>query len=225
MKKIDATPLVEQVYAILQQEIVRRNLKPNEKLDINKLAHQMNVSRTPVMEALAQLEKDGLVIRRNRVGTFVTPLNREVLIASFEAREMVEQYATAAAIQNWVPADITRLRDKLEASEALLQDVDEADFDYISYTTYDHDFHVGLVQLAGNPRIETFYRSLNSHMQIARVFVWQALTRAQEGLAEHREILDAFAAKDIDTARKQQQEHLERSRDAVLKIIDELGFL
>lgn len=225
MKKVESTLLTAQVYKILWQEIVRRNLKPNEKLDINKLAEEMSVSRTPVMEALARLEKDGLVQRRNRVGTFVTPFYKDAFIASFQARDMVEQYVTPLSIENLMPTHIKPLEKTLAASAKLLINVDDENFDYASYTQYDQDFHLTLVKLSGNSQVIEFYRSLNSHMQIARAYSRRALSRAAEGLEEHRQILQAFMNKDVEQARSLQRLHLERSREGVLKIIDEHGFL
>lgn len=57
MKRSDTALLVSQVYDILWQEIVQRNLKPNEKLDINQLAKEMGASRTPVMDTLTRLHR------------------------------------------------------------------------------------------------------------------------------------------------------------------------
>ncbi len=225
MKKIESTLLVEQVYKILWQEIVRRNLKPNQKLDINSLADQMAVSRTPIMDALARLEKDGLVLRRNRVGTFVTPLNRDTFIASFQARDMVEQYMTPVSMENITPSHVKSLNEVLTHQSDLLTGVNDENFDYAAYTRHDQDFHMTLVELCDNPRIIDFYRSLNSHMLIARAYSSHALDRATEGLVEHRQILHAFADKSVAEAQRVQRLHLERSREGVLNIIDEHGFL
>ena len=226
MKRPDTTLLVSQVYDILWQEIVQRNLKPNEKLDINQLAKEMGVSRTPIMDALARLENDGLVSRRNRVGTFVIPLNKFTFLNSFSSRDMVEQYVTPIVITQLERKDIKALRGILDLLDSLTEGVDdETTFDYGAYTRYDHDFHLMLVKLCKNTQIIDFYRSLNSHMQIARAYSKFALQRAKEGLEEHRNILDAFVAGDVEQARLRQRVHLERSRDGVLKILDEHDFL
>ena len=225
MKKVQTSLLARQVYDILLEEIVRRELKPNQKLDVNQLADQLSVSRTPVMDALARLETDGLVLRRNRVGTFVTPLDKSVFIASFQARDMVEQYVTPLSIANLQSDDIINLRNLLASFTGLLIGVNDDTFDYTSYTRYDYDFHLTLIKLCGNRQIIEFYHSLNSHMQIARAYSRRALHRAQEGSEEHHQILQAFADKDVNRAQLLQHTHLERSREGVLKIIEEHGFL
>ena len=225
MKKVDTTSLVDQVYAILWQEIVQRNLKPKEKIDINLLAEKLEVSRTPVIDALIRLEMDGLVTRRNRVGTFVTPVNRSSFLASFQSREMIEQYITPIAINNIQSSDIEELQQLLDALTSLIDESSDESFDYASYTRYDNDFHIKLIKLGNNIQILEFYRSLNSHMQIARAYSHHALQRATEGLQEHRDILVAFVNGDVEQACYLQHVHLERSRAGVLKIIDEYGFL
>jgi len=225
MKRPETSSLVTQIYNILWFEIVQRNLKPNEKLDINQLAQEMGVSRTPVMDALAKLENDGLVLRRNRVGTFVTPLSKSAFIDSFMSRDMVEQYITPIVINNLKPEDIKELHSLLDNLDKLITNSNDNLFDYGTYTRYDYDFHLKLVELSNNSQVIEFYRSLNSHMQIARGYSKHALQRATEGLEEHRQILQAFIDGDVEQARLRQHSHLTRSRDGVLKILDEHDFL
>jgi len=225
MKPIKSELLLNQVYRALWEEIVKRNLKPNEKLDINLLAETLEVSRTPIMDALVQLEQEGLVIRRNRVGTFVTALTAEHFEHSFNARDMVEQFVTPTAIANITPEDEKSLRSTITEFDRLTRETDEESFDYASYTRIDHDFHLALINLCENPKIIDFYRSLNSHMQIARAYSRNALSRAAEGTMEHEQILEAFLARDVPLARQLQHEHLERSQAGVMQIVNKLGFL
>jgi len=74
-------------------------------------------------------------------------------------------------------------------------------------------------------QIINFYQSLNAHMQIARAYSRSALERAQASSEEHRNILNAFIAGDVEQARLHQRSHLEHSRDDVLKILDDHDFL
>ncbi len=225
MKRPNTNLLTEQIYDILWVEIVQRNLKPNEKLDINQLAQQMGVSRTPIMDALARLENDGLVLRRNRVGTFVTPFSKAAFLNSFMSRDMVEQYITPIIITNLTSQDIEELESLLENFDDLITNANDDSFDYGTYTRYDYDFHSKLVQLCRNDQIIEFYRSLNSHMQIARAYSKHALKRATEGLEEHHQILQALVQGEVEKARLLQHTHLTRSRDGILTILDEHDFL
>ena len=226
MKRIKSASLADQVYEILRQEIIGRKLKPNSKLDINALASEIGVSRTPVVDALTRLESEGLIIRRNRVGTFVAPLDHTLYEETFEARHMIEQYVTPLSIDRLTDEAIAELEGILQSTDEILKSArDDDSFDYDRYTSHDQDFHVKLVEACGNQHIIDFYRSLNAHMQIARVYAQRALVRATEGHAEHLQILTAFKTRDIKAARTAQADHLQRSRDGILALLEEHGIL
>ena len=116
-------------------------------------------------------------------------------------------------------ADIERLRVLLAQARSLLAATEET-FQYHQFIVYDQQFHTDLVQLCKNAHISQFYASLDSHMQIARVYSLKALERSKEGQEEHEAILSAFSARDVEQARLQQKMHLERSRVGVLALLE-----
>jgi DNA-binding GntR family transcriptional regulator len=223
MDNVQYFSLSDQVYTILKRSIVERRLGPNTKLDINGMGQQMGVSRMPILDALTRLEAEGLVTRKNRVGTYVTPIDRHMFEEMFETRDMIEQWTTDKVVANLTEADLDELGKLLDKAGKLLAGVDEQDFDYRQYIEYDERFHVKLIRVSRNTRVIGFYLSLNSHMQIARAYSLRALTRSQEGQHEHEAILEAFAARDVKRARKAQQHHLQRSRSGVLALLEEHG--
>ncbi len=225
MESVQYFSLSDQAYDILKRNIIERQLAPNTKLDINALGQQLGVSRMPILDALTRLEAEGLVLRRNRVGTYVMPLDKAVFEEIFEARGMVEQWATSPVIAHLQADDIIQLRALLDEAGQLLTNATEETLDYRRFVEYDQRFHLTLIQLCGNTRIIEFYRSLNSHMQIARVYSLRALSRCIEGQTEHEAILEAFAAHNVERARTAQQHHLERSRTGVLALLEEHGVL
>lgn len=116
--------------------------------------------------------------------------------------------------------DIQRFSTLLQQARLLLINVTEKTFQYHQFMTYDQQFHTGLVQLCKNSHVIQFYASQDSHMQIARFYSLQALERSKEGQVEHEAILAAFADRDVEQARHQQQIHLERSRIGVLALLE-----
>lgn len=98
MERIEQATLSERTYQALKRHIVERQVMPLEKLDIQELSQQQGVSRMPIIDALTRLEIEGLVQRHNRVGTYVTPLDRATYEEVFAARSMVEQWSTESAI-------------------------------------------------------------------------------------------------------------------------------
>jgi DNA-binding GntR family transcriptional regulator len=217
--------LGEQVYNILKRSILERQLSPNSKLDINALGQELGVSRRPILDALTRLEAEGLVIFRNRVGTFVTPLDKTMFEEIFEARDMIEQWASSRIVANLQDEDVTRLRALLHEVGQLLVGVTEQTFDYRRSIELDHQFHLALIRLCGNSRVLELYTSLNSHMQIARAYSLRALTRSREGQGEHEAILEAFAARDVERAKAAQSYHIQRSRAGILALLDQHGVL
>jgi DNA-binding GntR family transcriptional regulator len=221
MSTIQQLSLTQQVYNILKQQIIERRLAPNTKLDINALAQDLDISRTPVVDALNRLDAEGLVHRRNRVGTFVAPMNREMYEEIFEARQMVEQWVCARVVSAIQPDDVERLRQILLDSAALLVGVTDDDFDYLKFMEYDAQFHLELVKLSGNSHIVQFYTSLNSHLHIARSYSLQALARSREGQYEHEMILNAYERKDLRAVHQMQAYHLKQSHDNILRLLEE----
>jgi DNA-binding GntR family transcriptional regulator len=221
METVHYTSINEQVYHILKRRIIERRIPAGGKLDINALAAEFNISRMPIVDAITRLETEGLIERRNRVGTFVTPLNRHKYEEIYGAREMIEQWAAQVIIDLITDSDIAGLRKILDQTGKLLHDVTEATFDYQAYSEQDGLFHLSLIRLCGNAYIRDFYASLNSHVQILRVLSLGALKRSQETQLEHAAILDGYQARDLSAVHAAQAAHLENSRSGVLKLLEQ----
>ncbi len=217
---VRTTSINEQVYKILKRRIIERRFAAGAKLDINALAAELGISRMPVVDALMRLETEGLVERRNRVGTFVAPLDRAKYEEIYAARDMVEQWAVTEIIARITKDDIAALQHILEQTHALLQNVTEDTFDYQKYSEYDGAFHLSLIRLCGNSYITSFYMSLNSHVQIMRVLSLGALQRSQETQLEHDAILSAYKAHDVKKCEAAHRIHLEKSRAGVLQLLE-----
>lgn len=109
MQCIQYHSLTDQVYDALKRDIVRRKLAANAKLDVNGLATTLGVSRMPVADALTRLESEGLVEKRNRVGTFVAPVSQARLREWFETRSMIEDWAAPRIAERATQDDIEKL--------------------------------------------------------------------------------------------------------------------
>ncbi len=220
METVHYTSINEQVYTILKRRIIERRILIGTKLDINALADELNISRMPIVDALTRLETEGLVERRNRVGTFVAPLDRVKYEEIYATREMVEQWAVNPIIERITKTDMAALWHILEQTRALLQNVSENTFDYQKYSEYDGQFHLSLIKVCGNSYITRFYASLNSHVQILRVLSLGALKRSQETQLEHETILMAYEEREPEKVRQAQALHLQNSRTGVLKLLE-----
>lgn len=223
--KVVVASLSDQVYEILRRHIVERKIAPTKKIEIDSLAQELGVSRTPILDALTRLEAEGLITRRNRVGTYVAPVNQQIMDEIFEAREMIEGWAAAPAIARLTEDDLVELRATMELARQATEVATDEDFDYLEFTRYDERFHTKLIALCGNSRIMAMYAALNSHMQIARVYSLRALARSRESYIEHMAILAAYAARDVAAAVEAQRNHVERSRAGVNALLAQHGIL
>lgn len=196
--------LSEQVYETLVEMIVRGALQPGQPVSEVELARSLNVSRTPIHEAVKQLVKDGLIIqaanRRPVVVTFGADDVRDV----YEMRRILESEAAAKA------ADRID-RPTLQALEAALSEFRKravTEDSIASWVKIDDEFHSAIARAAGSSRLAA---DIDRYRLMHRVFNRShtdpsVLTQAAE---EHARILDALKRRCAEDARQAMREHLE----------------
>ena len=199
----------ETAYQILRDGIIFLDFKPGEALSDKQLAEQLNMSRTPVREALILLAAANMVVLRPQVGTFVAPI---------DVRRMeMEQFARCA-----VEKEIVRLC--CEKPDADLQWRYEENLrafahyaaqeqpDLRRLLELDNDFHRVAFQAVG--REDNYYHMMEGLQHVERMRVLSNLGMAQqETLADHRAISAAILAGDSEEALRQLETHLNRYRD------------
>lgn len=214
MERIQYYSLTDQVYDILKRRIIGREIQSNEKLDVNGLAVELSVSRMPVVEALTRLERDGLVERRNRVGTFVAPVNIQLFEEWLEMRAMIEDWAAPRAVAKATAEDISRLKQLLKRSARELAAADTLAFDFYKFIeTYDTGFHIVLIQIAGNSQIAEAFASIHTHARIGRSLIQQKdqLAVCARSQKWHERIMDALVKRDAALLAGIMCEHREES--------------
>lgn len=222
MERIQYYSLTDQVYGILKRRIIGREMQSNEKLDVNGLAVELGVSRMPVVEALTRLESDGLVARRNRVGTFVAPVNTKLFEEWLEMRAMIEDWAAPRTVAKATTDDISRLEHLLKKGARELAEADAMDFDFYKFIeTYDTGFHMALIALTGNNQIAEAFGSIHTHARIGRSLIKQkdqlgASMRSQQW---HERILDALTKRNARLLAQEMRAHREDSASATISML------
>lgn len=201
------------VIAEMRRRIIAGEFAAEENLSEIALAEEFGVSRTPVREALKQLQTEGLVKIRPRVGTFVTRPSRREIVELFELKEVIEGAAARLlAARGRVPE-----LDLLRANVAAADDVC-ARGEKQRYAALVGDFHDLIITGAGNDKLATHYRLLMNQLAYSRL-VHTSLTQpgrvAQSG-KEHHRVLELILAKDGDSAEQVMREHVRASRRALL---------
>lgn len=195
--------LTEEVADKLRDLIVRGQLKPGEHLVERKLCPDLNVSRTPMREALKLLRQDGLVeIFRNR-GARVTPYTAEDAVNLFEVISALEGQAAERAATRISPAELSDLQFKHD--EMIRHRADE-NLDH--YFALNSDIHDAIVQIANNPLLTT---SRSRLMLLARRGRYMAIfnhNRWAQSISEHEDLMQALERKDASQAKAVWERHL-----------------
>jgi DNA-binding GntR family transcriptional regulator len=199
--------LADQITAILQEAIVNGYFEPGEKIDQDLIARELEVSRTPVREALTRLQSDGFIDIRPHRGAFIARVTRQDIRETYELRRLLE----AELVRQVTPVIPESTLDELEESAQQLQAQFNAG-DISSHYEYDVHFHATIVDLAENSLLKETLDSLTHRISMVRRF---GQLRAGQHLIdshnEHRAILKAMRQRDPERAAELMKLHLERS--------------
>jgi DNA-binding GntR family transcriptional regulator len=202
------TALRDEVFESLQQAIVEGRLAAGTRLVEAEVAGGLNVSKTPVREAIIRLERLGLVISRPRRGTFVADISPAILKEIFVARGLIEGYVAAEAATRASPDVLLHL----EALVALIGEEDERG-DRSAVSTSDLAFHDTIYQASGNTMLLQIWRGFRD--QIRLYHRMSPLNPQHITLPSnrnlHQEIVDALRTRNPGAARLAAEVHLRRA--------------
>ncbi len=192
-------------YDYILDAISTFRLKPGDPIVEQEISDALDISRTPIREALKALEAEGLVEHFPSRGTFVAQLTTQDIDEIYQLKIMFETEALKQAI-HYIPAeDIAELKDRLEK---LRQDSGNDGSVASEFFRTARDLHMQIISYSGNSRLVRFYSSLE-HQQ--RKFVHKALAwlpQLDEPVRELTEILLAIEKRDLALAEEKLRDHL-----------------
>lgn len=200
-----AESLAEAVYETLLEGIICGQLTPGMFLSAAKLSGKLEVSRTPIHDALWMLASDGLVEQQSGRRARVTQFGRDDLWEIFEIRRLLEGPAAEMAAGRMDQRQLGPLR---RAAEELADQSESPDWTR-RWSNFDDDFHRQIAECSGNRRLaEDIARYHLLHRGFNRVSTdFESL---QTALAEHFEILEALESRDGAAASKAMEKHIAR---------------
>jgi len=207
--------IADSVYHILRQHIIHQTFAPGQRLQVDELAQQFGVSRTPVKDALMLLAAEGLIRISPRRATYVAELSVEEILETYEVRLALELAAGERLIENVTPELLAALEEACQAVEVAAQTTDNVE----GHLQKNFDFHELFVRSSGNKKLLELYRSLHAAIQIARVHYrsssgWtQRLGREQN---EHRAILQALYDRDGLKLAEAIRTHMNRAKQSLV---------
>ncbi len=186
--------LRERIAKSLREAIINGQIKPEERLQEVEIAAQYNTSRTPVREALRQLESEGFLVIRPRRGAVVTAITEKDVKEFYEIKSVLESYAARQAAKVISDQEINRM----EALNEKLRSCYEKE-DIAGMVPAHNAFHEAFVDACGNERLSQLIRQLVAQFQRFRI----ALSHTQaveDSIRVHEQIIQAFRARDPERA-------------------------
>lgn len=190
--KVRRENLSDQVYSILREKIFHLRFSPGRKINVEEIAREIGVSRTPVWEAIRRLEQEGLVRCIPRKGVFLQEANEKVITDLYSVRAILEAYAGKNAA-------LKRDDEELRAMESLLLEQEKIvmDKDLQRYSLLDFDFHLLVARMSKNNLLEEMLRNIMYKARAMRiepillelyfdhVELFEAIKRKDDVSAEH----------------------------------------
>jgi DNA-binding GntR family transcriptional regulator len=205
--------LHEDVAARLRERIFEGELAPGSFLDEPKLAEEMEISRTPLREALKVLTAEGLVRHEPRRGCFVNQVTEQDLDEIFPVIALLEGRCAYEAAQHATDADLAALdemHDKLQR-HAKAKRINE-------YYAVNFTIHEAIITLAGNRWLAQSIADLRKILKLARLQQLHAPGRLAQSCSEHMAVFAALQARDPEGAEAAMRTHITRQREALREL-------
>jgi DNA-binding GntR family transcriptional regulator len=221
IEPIDTTfSFKNKAYAALKNVIVSMDIYRNRtdiRLDERQLAQDFGISRTPVREAMAQLEREGFVRSVPRRGIYVVRKTRREVIEMITAWAALESMAARLITENTIDADIASLRRMFSTFEngKLRAQLDE-------YSETNIEFHQSIIRMSGNSVLISLAENLFTHMRMIRRKTIGEKDRVEKSIRDHMNIIEALEARDTRRAEELVRTHALGLADHVSKYADYL---
>ena len=219
-KKVGGTDLTKKAHMLIRQMMFHNEIVPGQKLAYRDLAQRLNMSLTPVSNALKYLEFQGLVRKELNRGYFTEPISMKEVQEIYDFRELIEISLLADCIANLDRKGKQSLRVAFEAS------VETSDNSYISQrASKDVRFHMTLAELSQN---QTQTRALGHlfdllYLKYGGDILFSQYMKSDDFAAHiastascHQQIFDAVIAQDLESAKKALSHHIRAVKEDVL---------
>lgn len=199
-----ADPLYQQIYRILRQQIIDGEFQAGESLSESRIAQSLDVSRTPVREALRQLASERLVVLRGFELTVANPTEQE-LSELYTCRAALEQVVAEAAVKQVDDVGLKNMQRSLEEAEQAI-----ARRDHAQVFTANTQFHDHMVASSNMPLLAELLDTIRGPILIARRHVLNSSIEIENQiLQEHKTLFEAITARDGEAAKIRMANHMQ----------------
>ena len=199
----DNYSLGTRVFHIIRENILSGKYQKGEELKEKTIGEEIGVSRTPVREALRQLELEGLVTIIPNKGAYVVGISQKDVRDIYEIRSRLEGLCA-----RWAAEEISKEQlDELEEN-IYLSDFHLSKGNYEQLLELDNRFHEILYQASGSKELRHVLSDFHHYVQRVRKITLAGTERAPHSIEEHRRIVEALKLHDADMAEREANEHL-----------------
>ena len=206
--------VASRIYGAIKAQIIDGRYAPGARITEKNIAAEFNTSRTPVREAMRQLVADGFALFKPNSGTVVRQWTPAQVREVFDLRVIIESEIASLAAEHMKPADIAALRQLQDAIEAQGTDTDAGNTARIG--PLNREFHHVIAQASRNGRLVSMLANAIEVPIVQQTFRRYSAQQLARSFGHHRELIDAFSARDGAWARCVMGSHIHSAKHTLL---------
>jgi DNA-binding GntR family transcriptional regulator len=204
----------ERVYLYIKDLILDGEFKTGDRLVERELAERLNISRTPIREALFRLESQGFVKTVPRKGVIVADISEKEIIEVFTILSSLEVLAVKLAVQKLDDETKRKFTSCIKKVEECLQNKSEVDFSDLH-----SELNYLLYSSAKNTKLYEILSGLSDYIRAFAKKGYQKAGRAEQSMEEHLKIMEAIVNKESDMSEYLTKIHIENSKKAYVEAV------
>jgi DNA-binding GntR family transcriptional regulator len=203
----------DQAQEAIRHLIFTGTYKPGQRLKEAEISQKLGISRAPVREAIQTLANDGLIELVPHKGAIVANFDAWEVRQLYEVREALEVMAARLAAERASVQQLEKLQKLLETTTTVIEGSESTSY------PRDLDFHRGVLELAGNPKLEKQASEIHAQMQLVRLWSGSRPGRASESYEEHVAVFEALREKDPEEAERAMRNHISNGLKNMMEIL------
>jgi len=207
--------LNEWAYQTIKMRILENDIRPGSQLNIEELSKELEISRTPIREALLRLRQNGFVVSFSNVGFFVCGISKEDFEDAFELRKLIESYAIVKFVERSTDVEMRILVGIHEKCKLMA-----AQGDAKAFNEYDIRLHDLIIDCLGNKKMKLIYDNLADLLYRLRVYALKSSENITQSVVEHDRIILAIESKDAALAYQAMEQHIVNVKNRLSQIVE-----
>jgi DNA-binding GntR family transcriptional regulator len=212
LEPLSETLLGARAYRALWEDIVRGRIDFGAQLRPDAIAEQLDISVTPVREALHRMERDGLIVKLPYRGWFVREFTEQEVRELYEMRAALESFSVGRACDRITAEELAWLRAHQAVGEAALQAGDME-----AYRIYNRDLHAAITEAARNTYLSSAMGQLTLQSQMLMAKTIRLVGRPSRAIEEHRDVIDLIAERKKADAQALIERHILSALEDILR--------